>query len=473
MILLSVIEFFGHFHPLLVHLPLGILLIALMLQWMSRKNKYVALQPAVPLILLIGSVTAFASCITGYLLSISDDYDQSLVSWHMWMGIAVTLVSLILYAKEKNPAFAVNKKILSLGLLLLLMITGHLGGSLTHGSDYLIKPLQQIFSTDSMANTSIKPVANAQEAIVYSDIITPIFQTKCYSCHNANKQKGSLRMDEISLLMKGGKDGKVITPGNAGESELIKRLLLPTDDEHHMPPKEKPQLTENQVALLHWWITNNADTQKKAKELAQTDKIKSFLTALQAAPVLRNERTDIPVVAVARADEKLIDQLKGKSIIVLPVAQNINYLQANFVTDSLVDKSDLQLLVQLKPQLIWLKLANTNTIDETLTNIGQLTNLTRLDLSGTQITDKGLTQLTNLASLQYLNLAETKITIQGIQSLKKLGKLHTLYLFNTSLNSQDRLSLKKMFPATIIDTGGYNIPYLKEDTMLVKELIKK
>lgn len=469
---MSVIEFFGHFHPLLVHLPLGILLIALALQWMSRKHKYAALQPAVPFILLTGSVTAFTSCITGYLLSISDDYDQSLVSWHMWMGIAVTLLSLTLYAKEKNPAFAVNKKMLSLGLLLLLMITGHLGGSLTHGSDYLTKPLRQLFSADSVANTSIKPIANAQEAIVYTDIVTPILQNKCYSCHNANKQKGGLRMDEISLLMKGGKEGKVIMPGNAGESELIKRLLLPTDDEHHMPPKEKPQLTESQVALLHWWITNNADTQKKAKELAQTDKIKSFLIALQAAPVLKNDRTDIPSTAVVKADEKLIEQLKRKNILVLPIAQNINYLQVNFISDSLVDKSDVQLLVQLKPQLIWLKLANTNTSDETLTNVGQLTNLTRLDLSGTNITDKGMAQLANLASLQYLNLAKTKITLQGIQSLKKSYKLHTLYLFNTGLNSQDRLSLKKIFPKTIVDTGGYTIPYIKEDTMLVKEPIK-
>jgi uncharacterized membrane protein len=96
---LSVIEFLGHFHPLLVHLPLGILLIALLLQWMSRKNKYASLIPAISVILLAGSCTAFASCITGYLLSISDDYDKSLVSWHMWMGISVTLVSLMLYEK--------------------------------------------------------------------------------------------------------------------------------------------------------------------------------------------------------------------------------------------------------------------------------------------------------------------------------------------------------------------------------------
>jgi uncharacterized membrane protein/mono/diheme cytochrome c family protein len=463
-----VIEFLGHFHPLLVHLPIGILFIALLVQWMGQKNKYASLNAAVPVLLLAGSIAALASCVTGYLLSISDDYDKSTVSWHMWMGIAVALVSLMLYAKEKNPLFAVNKKLLSAGLFLLVMITGHLGGSLTHGSDYLTKPLKQLFGNDSTAGSEIKPVANVQEAIAYKDVVVPILQTKCYNCHNANKQKGGLQMDEIGLLMKGGKNGKIIKPGNADESEMIKRLLLPTDNEHHMPPKEKPQLTESQVALLHWWITNQADAQKKVKELAQTDKIKPILTALQNTVVLQKPRTDIPAAAIAKADEKIIDQLKAKNILILPVAANTNYLMANFVTDSIVAKSDLQLLLQLKPQLIWLKLHNTNIADEALAAVAQLTNLTRLDLSNTLITDKGLPALAAITNLQYLNLVGTKVTSLGLTSLKALYKLQTLYLYKSGFLVKDWNSLKVAFPKTIIDTGGYQVPLLTGDTSLVK-----
>ena len=470
---LYIIEFIGHFHPLLVHLQICILFIALILQWMSRKEKYTPLSVAVPVILLAGSIAAFTSCITGYLLSISDDYDKSLVSWHMWMGIGVTLVSLMLYAKEKNPLFAIDKRILSLGLLLLLMITGHMGGSLTHGSDYLTKPLKQLFSKDSVANETIKPIANVQEAVAYTDVITPILQSKCYSCHNANKQKGGLRMDQIGLLMKGGKDGKIITPGNADESELIKRLLLPTDNEHHMPPKEKPQPSESQIALLHWWISNNADAQKKVKDLTQTDKIKPLLTALQTLVATQKERTDIPVAQVGKAAEKIIDQLKERNIVVLPVAQNTNYLMANFVTDSVIYKADMELLLQLKPQLIWLKLHNTNISDEMLASIAQLTNLTRLDLSNTFITDKGLPQLVTLTNLQYLNLVGTTISGAVITQLRGLSKLQTLYLFKTGFSIKDLAAVKSVFPKTIIDTGGYNVPLLTSDTTLVKEPVKK
>jgi len=473
LVLLSFIEFIGHFHPLLVHLPIGFLLIALLLHWMSLKNKYASLQPAIPVILLFGTVAAFTSCITGYLLSISDDYDQSIVSWHMWMGIAVTLVSLMLYAKEKNPLFGVNKQLLAIGLFVLVMVTGHLGGSLTHGSDYLTKPLRQMLNGDSAASAVIKPIANLPEAVVYTDIIRPILESNCYGCHNANKQKGGLRMDELSLLMKGGKNGKIIEPGNPTESEMIKRLLLPIDDDDHMPPKEKPQPTESQLALLQWWITNNADPIKSVREFAQTDKIKPILTALQTTVVAEQKaRTDIPVVTVAPADEKIIEQLKGRNIVVLPVAQNTHYLMASFVTDSIVDKKDLELLSQLKPQLIWLKLNITNITDEDLSTISQLTNLTKLDLSNTFISDKGLAFLTANIRLQTLNLVGTKVTVAGITALKNLHQLQTLYLYKTGVVSKDWSLLKAAFPKTNIDTGGYKVPLLSADTMEVKAVVK-
>ncbi len=471
--LLSVMEFLGHFHPLLVHLPIGFLFIALILQWMSRKSKYASLTPAIPVILLIGSCAAFASCVTGYLLSISDDYNESLVSWHMWMGICVTLVSLMLYAKEKNPAFVIHKKLLSVALLLLLFVTGHLGGSLTHGSDYLTKPFKQIFSNDSVTNTAIKPIANVQEAVAYTEVVTPILQTKCYTCHNANKQKGGLRMDELNLLMKGGKEGKVITPGNADASEMIKRLLLPVDDEHHMPPKEKAQPTESQIALLHWWISNNADGQKKVKELSQPDKMKPLLMALQNAPIAKKDRTDIPNTPVTKADEKIIEQLKARNIVVLPIAQNTNYLMVNFLTDSIVYKTDLQLLRQLQPQLIWLKLQTTNITDEAVADIARLTNLTKLDLSKTLITDKGLAMLAAIPNLEYLNLVDTKVTSTGVLKLKELNKLQSLYMYKTGYTSKDWPALKNAFPKTVIDTGGYIVPLFAQDTVLVKAPVKK
>jgi uncharacterized membrane protein/flagellar biosynthesis/type III secretory pathway chaperone len=462
------IEFLGHFHPVLVHLPIGFLLIGLLLQWLSHKKKYASIKPAIAIIFLWGTITAIVTSITGYLLSISDDYDKNLVNWHMWIAISVVIISAVLYTKEVNPKVKVNKKILSIVLLFLIMFTGHLGGSLTHGSDYLTKPFSALFNNDSVSDLTIKPLANVQEALVYNDVVQPIFQTKCYSCHNANKQKGGLRMDDISLLMKGGKNGEVINLVDTDSSEIMRRLLLPVDNEDHMPPKEKPQPSESEVALLHWWIRNNADFKKKVKELDQPANIKPILLALQKPADVKKEQLDVPSVVVEKADEKVIEQLKQRGANVLPVARNSNYLAVNFINDTVIDRQDLQLLEQLKKQVISLKADNKKIAADAAPILSTLSNLRRLNLANTNITDKTLEHIQSLDKLQYLNLVGTAVSSQGIMRLKKIKALKSLYLYQTTVTRADFKSLAIAFPETLIDTGNYIVPFFATDTTAVK-----
>ena len=215
------LQLFGHLHPVLVHLPIGILLLACLFMWQSRKNKHENLQPVINIILFWGMISAFVSCISGYMLSQSGEYDNELVSWHQWMGISVALISTFTYYSRRKPSLLKWQWLLGTLLLFLLFITGHLGGSLTHGSDYLTQPLRNLLEEDTIAIVKRRPIPNIQEAVVYTDVIQPVLQSKCYSCHGPAKQKGKLRMDQPDLLMKGGKDGAVIIPGKAGESENV------------------------------------------------------------------------------------------------------------------------------------------------------------------------------------------------------------------------------------------------------------
>lgn len=465
---LTITEFFGHFHPLVVHLPIGILLMALLLQWLSGNQKYQSFKPVVPFILLCGMISAIIACISGYLLSISDDYNEIIVSWHKWMGISVALISVLLYAKEKNIRFVKRVKFLSVGLFILIMVTGHFGGLLTHGSDYLTGPLMDIFGNEKTANTVIKPVADVQEAMAYTDVIQPILQTKCYSCHGRNKQKGGIRMDDSLKLMKGGKDGIIIHPHNADESEMIKRLLLPVDNDDHMPPKEKPQPSESQISLLHWWIASGADFTKKVKELNQPEKLKPILLALQEVPVIENKLSFVPVLPVEKADVSIFEKLKDRGIIVLPVGKGSNYLSANFITDTLVTDEDLELLLSLKKQLIWLKMGFTDLSDEQMAKIVKLNNLTRLSMEHTAVTDKGIQQLKSVKQLQYLNVVGTRVTAKSILQLKDLKGLRSIYVYQTKIDKADWLALKNALPETKIDSGGYTVPILATDTTVVK-----
>ena len=92
--LLSIGLFFGRLHPLLVHLPIGILLMGLFLQALSRWPRFGVSAGVVKLVLLCGAISAVASCVTGYMLSLSGDYDDDLLGWHMWMGICVAVISI-------------------------------------------------------------------------------------------------------------------------------------------------------------------------------------------------------------------------------------------------------------------------------------------------------------------------------------------------------------------------------------------
>ncbi len=463
-LLFSIVEFVGNFHPLLVHLPIGILLLAALFQLLSRKEKYQSLSAAVSIALFLGMISAVATCISGFLLSNTGDYDEDLIFNHQWFGIALALTSIAAWLLNRN-----NKQTsLVTGLMLLLIIiTGHLGGSITHGSDYLTKA----FSSEDIGTSGEKrkPIPNVQEAVVYQDIIKPILTSKCYKCHGPNKQKGKLRLDIPDFILKGGKGGQVIIARNTDESELIKRILLSKESDDHMPPVKQPQLTKSEIDLIHWWVSSGADFNKKVNALVQTEKIKPILLSLQSEEIREEVKlSDIPEKAVVKADPKVIKELQARGIAVTPVAQNSNYLSANFVALNSITDNDLQLLGSIKEQLIWLKLGYSNLSDQNLEMISKLSSLTRLSLERTPVTDKGILLLKNLSKLQYINLIGTRVTAKGMAQLKDLNVLRQIYLYQTAISGIELGQLIKVFPKAIIDTGGYKIQFLESDTVELK-----
>ncbi|MEJ7769821.1 MAG: hypothetical protein WKF89_18525, partial [Chitinophagaceae bacterium] len=145
-----------------------------------------------------------------------------------------------------------------------------------------------------------------------------------------------------------------------------------------------------------------------------------------------------------------------------------NYLVANFLSATEVSSRELALLPAIKKQLVWLKLGNSSINDSAMAFIGQCSALTFLQLNNTGITDKGLAALSTLENLHSLNLVGTNITEEGVIQLKNLKKLHSLYLYQTSIKKNAWSKLVAAFPHTALDSGGYRVPVLASDTMLVK-----
>lgn len=472
------LTFFGRFHPLLVHLPIGILLLAVLFAWLGRWQRFQHLKAVVPFALLLGTLGAVFSCVTGYLLSLSGEYDLKALNQHRNLGIAVAVWGILLLLLQKS---SVNRKfgaLLQLILLVLVSIAGHWGGSLTHGSDYLTQALPEPYrSWLGLPPAVLTPakIENLPEANVYAAVVAPLMQEKCVSCHGSTKQKGKLRLDSPDFMQKGGKNGAAIVAGKVADSELMRRLLLPKSDEKHMPPKEKNQLSEAEIKLLHWWIENGAAYDKKVKELPQSEAVKPLLAALQNGEntETNTESSFLPDVDVPVPDPLAIEALKKTGAVVLPLGQNTNFISVNFINVPKTGAKELALLKALAQQIVSLRLSSTNVSDQDLKSMVELPHLCKLFLDGTQIGDVSLASLKSLKHLSYLNLVGTKVSKVGLAQLEGLPALREVYLYQTSIKGQDWQELKRLLPKASIDTGGYVVPTLISDTTLVKEAPKK
>ena len=460
--LLSIGLFFGRLHPLLVHLPIGILLMGLFLQVLSRWPRFGVSAGVVKVVLLCGALSAVASCVTGYTLSLSGDYDDDLVGWHMWMGILVAVVSLVVFLMAVRQVSGAFFGVAGGFLLVLVFVTGHLGGSLTHGSDYLSSAFDGGGAGDS-AMAVRRPIADIREARVYGDVIQPMLQAHCYGCHGSARQKGKLRLDDSVWIVKGGKDGAVVRSFHPEESEMIKRMLLPVEDEHRMPPKERTPLKEREIALFKWWVEQGADFSKKVGEFPQPGKIAGYLQALQGDS--GGGSALVPEGVVEGAAEKDVDALRARKVIVLPVAVGSHWLSANFLNAVGVTDAELALLLPLRKQLVWLKLGGQPVGDSGMNVVGQCAALTVLHLNDTRVTDKGLVALRSLHGLRLLNLVGTGVTAAGVVALDSLKRLESVYLYRTAVVSGDWVSLKRHFPKTVLDSGGYSVPFAARDTV--------
>jgi uncharacterized membrane protein len=465
---MAVMEFvtslLGRLHPLLVHLPIGILLLAFIFEWLAIKKRFEYLKPAVQLSLLIGAVSATASCITGYLLSLEGGYRETLLLQHQYLGIATAVLSFALFLL-RSTSVAHRFKQKYAGLLLfapvisVLSVTGHLGGSLTHGDDFL-----SVEVAASQIETAFKPIVNIDSAIVYKDVVQPILQSKCYSCHSSKKQKGGLRLDEIEFIRQGGEHGKIIVDGLPDSSALYTVLLLPLEDERHMPPKGKPQPTSTEIAILQSWIEEGANIEKRVRDLAKPDKMKTYIASLQSVAT----QHWVPTDKVIEPDQQTITTLKSRGILVLPVAQESNYIMINFVNKKTVTNEDLNSLLALKAQLLWLRLDGTTITDEQLAIISNLENLRWLYVNNTTISDNGLISLAKLPQVQFINLVNTAVTDKGLGNLASVEKLQKLFVYKTKVSAAGIESFRIHSPNVQIDTGGYSLPKRVSDSIVYK-----
>ena len=247
---------------LLVHLPIGMLVALAALEITAWIPRFKNANASAGFILTLAAPLAVVTAICGWLLSLGGGYDETLLAWHKWLGTATAMaavVAAILFWRGKMCTYRASLFV----TVSLLMVEGHLGGSLTHGSDYLTRyapaPVKKLLGIAAVKKTVATVSTDQLRSLpVFTGVIEPIFNSKCASCHGAEKSKGGLRLNSFAALQKGGKDDVAITSGDAAQSPIVQRALLPVSDDDHMPPDGKPQLTAAEIAVLKWWIDAGA-----------------------------------------------------------------------------------------------------------------------------------------------------------------------------------------------------------------------
>lgn len=434
----NIVAFLGRFHPLVVHLPIGILLFAGLMQIISLKSQSYSkkLNPAISFTLFWGGISSIGAIAIGWLLSLQGGYDVNTLFWHKWLGILLTVLSFFSWAL-KSDKIKLNKSVFYIVLssvILLVGVTGHLGGNLTHGDTYLMHYAPNFIK--KIAGVEIKPSSDFLTKIhpdslqVYPHFIQPILDKKCTGCHNSNKKEGGLLLSNYKEIFKGGDNGTIINSKYPLKSELLNRVTLPKGHKKFMPPRGN-SLTFGEVQIIEWWMKNGADSISKFADSKNLDQ-NLIHTLIRDYQLDYNPRPYYEKIKVDSLSNATISELVQNEFSVDFMGETSNMLSITYKGDS-IKKSQLEKLLLAKEQVTWLNLSNCNLTDDLLYLIRDYKNLTRLNLHSNPITDESISYLQNFEHLNSMNLYNTNISNISLENLVHLPSLLKLYIWKTNI----------------------------------------
>ena len=423
----SWLQVVGRLHPLVLHFPIVVLLISCLLLWIKEGT----LRTYAPTILLLGANFAGLTVVAGLLLA-TEDYEGEALSWHKWTAVGSLALAIALYFLRAIDLLP--RRLFSAALALVLVAAGHFGANLTHGEDFLLAPLRPTTDTEM-------PLANAE---VFRDVVQPILTAKCLSCHKEGKIKGELRMDHLEGIQKGGKSGPFVVAGNTEQSLLIQRIHLPLEHEDHMPPKNKLQLTEEELETLRLWVLSGAGYTQKVVDLPQEEPLFQLVAAR-----FSNEKT----YPFSPAEEETVTQLNTFFRKVKPLYPGSPALEVAYFGSSTFDPASLAELSSVKNQVVKLTLNRMPLHQADIGLIADFQNLEELYLNFTDISGQQLSFIKNLPKLEHLALSGNLLDEAGAKTLATMTQLKKLFVWQTGLSDKVKNELTKALRNTKIEVG--------------------
>lgn len=316
----ALIQAFGRGHLVVLHFPIALLITALGLEFArlavrklrpatilggpqkaGQEDSTTAAPFTSPIMLAIVAIAALftvGTATSGWFYAEHDFQGDTALQTHRWLGIATAgaavlalLAALIAAAVRSLVAHSIYVMLLACSALL-AGLTGHLGGDLVHGENYILQPITKALKkSEEPAPHRPKPTPNptpqepeheAEPAlpipidttgpeeeptpedqpesgpeapapleellpVSFELDVLPIFERSCVRCHDANKAKGGVRLDTLEEAM------WTVYPGQPDLSDIVIVIELPEDDPDHMP-ENRPSLPKAEIQTIRDWI---------------------------------------------------------------------------------------------------------------------------------------------------------------------------------------------------------------------------
>ncbi|MDG1358205.1 MAG: hypothetical protein P8P36_08430 [Akkermansiaceae bacterium] len=449
------IGFLGEFHPLFLHLPIGAVMLVLLME-VLRLISFGKYKPNTTLGLFFASATGVFAVAFGYCLYLTGDFSGELIEEHKRDGIIFTILLIATFLVKYSSdigflgKFATPTYIVGLFVTTATMMSaGHHGGQITHGD-----PLDKApWKVDEQATAEV-----VVDPILYTNIIHPILEQKCITCHGETKQKSGLRMDSYAALIDGGEETDCLIPGDTDNSAMVSYMHLPMEDDLHMPPEGKKQLTQEEIQIIEWWVKIGAPESDTLSLIEVPEEITTALNTLKTPEQIAREKA-----AKEKAENERIANMKAKRARLAASLQSVNEKYAgslNYISKDSTNLSfsavsyrkdfnddSLAILKDAANDITELDLSATAITDESAITLTEFISLKSLKLNQTSITDSALPEIQKLNQLEILNLHSTAVTDTGIKNLEPMSSLKKVYLWNTKVTESAAQSLEQTLTA--------------------------
>ncbi len=408
------LQFIGHFHPLVVHFPIALILVLPIIELAARRPKWSSLRAASGFVLTLAMIAAFVAPALGWSLARSGGFEGPLITQHMLGGISVAAATFACWLLH-------GRGVLYYALLAcavaLVSWTGYRGGQLAHGENHLTEHMPETLRAWLGVPANAESASTADPNTFYGARIAPIFAAHCTQCHGAGKQRGKLRLDSYESIRKGGKDGPVIEPGDAAHSELVRRISLSPTAEDFMPAEGKPPLDAAQIDLIKLWIGAGASATQPPEAIAGAPAIERAPEIF--APDFMPQQREIGEIE-AEAGIRLVarSQVRTDGLTLRCISKPAS------CNDAAIAK-----LAPIAALIVDAELARTAVTDAGLATLSGFRNLRYIDLSHTAVTGAGVRKLAALEKLERLNLTADSVSEADLATLRQSRTLKNIYVF--------------------------------------------